>query len=470
MPEPLPGKIDYSESVAKKMDKLFQLHEKVEPYVGDYFFENLFYLYLFKKYKMDCIITDTKSNYIMNVKLIITIPSHKSFTEDQNTSLRHMVSNLLMCIAQGKKIIIIPFVLTIEIEEKQYAHANLLIYRKNTSQLEHFEPHGWQFQGSFSEEINRTINKYLEKIVEEINKKIIDFNEEEQRESHFNHTKYEEIHPVTLVKAHDVCPVRSGLQSLEGSSVIPKNAAIEPGGYCAAWSMFFAELCLKNPEIPSSQIHEAILQKTELYNNQNDYLRNIIRGYTCFINNKIAKYFSQIYDEPMSTAKIHSIYKSRQTKDNPIEVDRFFIKLLSIMETELHKKYGHAPQPDVKRRYTEFTHAIRSKTSSSSLKSADRIPSPRRVSTQKASPKRVSAATTQKASPERAYANEEKSFLKDDKASIKQRIKEEKEKQRIRKATETQRVKDEKQRIKDEKAARKNYSIILEDIKDDENY
>ena len=44
-----------------------------------------------------------------------------------------------------------------------------------------------------------------------------------------------------------------GLQNLESSSSFIKIIG-EPIGYCAAWSMFFTELCLKNPEIPSSTL------------------------------------------------------------------------------------------------------------------------------------------------------------------------------------------------------------------------
>jgi len=165
--------------------------------------------------------------------------------------------------------------------------------------------------------------------------------------------------------------------------MIPKNALIEPGGYCTAWSMFFTELCLKNPEFSSRQIHDAIIEKTELYEDKNDYLRNVIRGYTCFINNKIAKHFSHVFGEPMSSVKIHSMFsKFSQTGEKNVEFTNYIDKFFEIMEVEMDATINKTNSyPDVKVRYNEFSEGIGSETSSSSLKSEDRVSSPKRAST-----------------------------------------------------------------------------------------
>ena len=47
MPDMLPEKLNYSEKVAKKMRKLFQMRDKVAPFDSYYLLGNLFYIYLF---------------------------------------------------------------------------------------------------------------------------------------------------------------------------------------------------------------------------------------------------------------------------------------------------------------------------------------------------------------------------------------------------------------------------------------
>ena len=425
----------------------------------------------------------------------------------------------MKCISRGNKIIIIPFGLTIDIKGKKYGHANLLIYRRNTNQIEHIEPHGAQYGGPEKVSVVKSIRQYLTTMVYRLNFLIDEENEEERRENHFHfHHPDNDIPRVTLVKSNEVCPVK-GVQALESISLIPKNSIIEPEGYCSAWSMFFAELCLKNPEIPSKQIYAAILKKSELYSNQNDYLRNIIRGYTCFINNKLAKYFSQIYDEPITSTKLLHLYKLKEKKQvsaaevsvaEASETRFFFDKLLTIMETELHINFKKLNEhPDVKQRYTDFTQGIRSKTSSSSLKDEDRIASPRRASASAATKKaqrKASAATTKKAtktkSPEtiewennkikmkeyiqmkkqeeeeekqRIKAEKQeikaaKQLIKADEANTKQFEKEQKEKQRIKDEAEKQRKKAEKAAQSATKTIKKKKTIILEEIAEDEDY
>jgi hypothetical protein len=149
--------------------------------------------------------------------------------------------------------------------------------------------------------------------------------------------------------------------------------------------MFFTELCLKNPEFSSRQIHDAIMEKTELYEAKNDYLRKVIRGYTCFINNKIAKYFSYVFGESMSSVKIHGLLREfSQTGENNAEFTNFLDKFFEIMEVEMDANIKKTNSfPDVKVRYNEFSERIGTETSSSSLLSENRISSPKRASLKK---------------------------------------------------------------------------------------
>jgi hypothetical protein len=376
MPEILPGKLNYSEKIAKKMAKTFQMHKHVQPFTGCFYLTNLFYLYLFKKYRMGCIII----NYSNGIELLFNF-KNKEPIEVHDDNIEVNGQKIFDCIIRGEQIIIIPFMFQITINQKQVgSHANLLIYRAKTGELEHFEPHGAEYGGIKKTLVNESINAVLLNLVEVINNKIMDENVE--NEDSEDSEGSEGIPEIRLIKAYDVCPViAGGLQALEQASTIPKNALIEPGGYCNAWSMFFAELCLKNPEIPSRQIYDAIMEKTELYDNKNDYLRNVILGYTCFINNKIAKHFSHIFDEPVSSVKIHRmIGEYSKSKVLNEEITNYGDKFLEIMEVETDRPNIKTNEyPDVKDRYNEFMQGIHSDTSSSSLNSEERISPPRKT-------------------------------------------------------------------------------------------
>lgn len=448
MPVLLSDKINYDAAIAKKMDKIFQSYNKLEPFTSSFYLSNLFYLYLFKKYKMECHMPNRNEKEKLHFFLDISDHSKEewfyAFRGFQIDAIKLTAKYVSKCITSGIKILIIP--LTIQMSEG--AHANLLIYRANTGVIEHFEPHGREFGGRGSAYVNQTLNSYLEQFVKLINKDVKANNKTLNEDQ-------EKLPKITLIKAHDTCPEIRGVQALEERSVIPKNTLIEPQGYCEAWSMFFTELCLKNPEMSSREIYTAIMDKTQLYDNKNNYLRNIIRGYTAFINNKIAKHFSRVFDEPITSAKIHNINTGKAN----LEGDIFYDKLLEIMEVEAERPFYAQKQryPDVKVRYGEFTQGIRSETSSSSLKGEDRV-----------SPKRKASvnASTRKASPEHKGFSLNKQLLSKimkehrmEMATAAQRDKEEKAAAKIlakeEKEAEKQRLKDEKALAKSEKAKTK---------------
>jgi len=118
----------------------------------------------------------------------------------------------------------------------------MLIYRMKNKEavIEHFEPHGSDMKASTGKH-NEIVQKNLIFFVNLLN-----------RELNLNG-----LRSVTLVPSNEVCPYIKGLQVLEQQSSLKKNKG-EPGGYCVSWSMFFAELCLRNPEIPSDQLLDLI--------------------------------------------------------------------------------------------------------------------------------------------------------------------------------------------------------------------
>jgi len=366
MPEILATKLNYTGRVAKKMEKMFQNHANIQPFVSCFVLETIFFLYLFKKYKMNCVIKDV--NYKTSIGLIMQYDeSEEDMHPDRfKRAIYPVARQMFQCIVRGDPIIILPFTFIIKYTKKSTeGHANLLIYRRNAGHIEHFEPHGAEFSGERF--VFQSINYTLDLLLELLNGYIDSDNA--KNASHMQHLQ--------LIKASQIC-IGDGVQKIEGLSTIPKNVLIEPDGYCSAWTMFFTELCLKNPEIPSRQINDAIMDKASLYQ-ERDYLRNVIRGYTYFINNKIATHFSYIFDEPVTTAKIHLFSGPTHPK---VEIIAFMQKLSEIMNEETGK--NKSVRTAIKDRYAEFADRIRSETSSSSL--GDRVSPPRKSPPRKSPP------------------------------------------------------------------------------------
>ena len=142
---------------------------------------------------------------------------------------------------------------------------------------------------------------------------------------------------IKLIESSKVCPRFSGLQEMEGFNSLNILDG-EPIGYCLAWSLFFAELCLANPEFPSSDLI------TYIYNvfssmkdiEKGNYLRNMIRGYSFIINEKIEKYFSILYNNNLSVEE--NIIQQNPTKIN--------IKVSDVINSFIAIELNSAIQPN----------------------------------------------------------------------------------------------------------------------------
>jgi hypothetical protein len=137
---------------------------------------------------------------------------------------------------------------------------------------------------------------------------------------------------INLIKSNDVCPYLRGLQSMESRSDLAIIADKEPGGYCAAWSMFFTELCLKNPDVSSNTLLNRIFLVFENMSEikQNNYLKEVIRGYSAFISEKINKYFAIFFGDNFTIEKLKKIQGHEQ-----IELHKIIRTLISAEMTSL---------------------------------------------------------------------------------------------------------------------------------------
>jgi hypothetical protein len=267
--------------IQNKLNTLNKIGNKnISTFVGSLEVLTMFYLYLFKKYKSNCFLHDKK----INVRLLgMAIDIKNNYLPNEKMKIRkHLVTLadiLVDCIQNvDTKIIIIPVSLIFD----DGGHANVLIYRKNLQQLEHFEPQGQMYSRGSDIESIKMIQYWMNYFVSKINANLL---------SH-------KMPLIKFIESTEVCPYIDGLQNLESWSSIPEIMDVEPGGYCAAWSMFFTELSLKNPDIPSLTLMNYIFNvlNTMTYREQKNYLKSVIRGYSFFINEKIDKYFS-VFDK-----------------------------------------------------------------------------------------------------------------------------------------------------------------------------
>jgi hypothetical protein len=284
-----------------------RIHEKIDIFSekniirkwGGYdIIDTLFYLYLFNKYKNNCLVKymGVISNNSLGVELQIKqriVQSDKIRYKKHLTEVSKQISE---CIRRKPDSIVIPLYL----KTSKGGHANILIYRKKNNVIEHFEPHGAQYSRT-DIKTNNLINLKLDEFIDTLNATL----------------KKDNILPVTIIRSNDVCPFIDGFQNLEGRSTMPK-LKLEGGGYCAAWSMFFTELALKNPTISSNQLLNIIYNKLEK-DTQSNYLRRVIIGYVNLIYDKIEKYFSFITGSKLTVSDIDKLLETGKSDDFILE-------------------------------------------------------------------------------------------------------------------------------------------------------
>ena len=235
--------------------------QQILAFKGGYVISHIFYSYLLSKYKNTCNKIEYKPEFFINL----------SDQPELGTQQIKSAENVAHCINNDT----LPmFIIPVSIYGgEEGAHANLFVYRRKFHTLEHFEPNGRELP--YSNVYIDIFNAILQKYIDLINSKIL--------------IKLEYIGP------SKICPGR-GLQWLESISSLLKTEN-EPGGYCMVWSMFFAELCLKNPDKTSNELLRYVFKTMPTNDDKTDVLRRICQGYVHVIYDKINKYVSQHFPD-----------------------------------------------------------------------------------------------------------------------------------------------------------------------------
>ncbi len=313
----LPEPIKVSKRITTQLDELERRGETIVTICGYANIEALFYLYLIKKYKSNCVTKKTGSSDKGDPLLGMYIDIKIKLTKDEEAQMReefvNLAKTLTKCIKKGTKTIIIP--LNYYKGRTRTGHSNVLIYRSGTNVIEHFEPHGGSFKGNENgqENIEKKIDFFIRIFNAELKKEQLNNN-------------------VTYVAATNVCPYWRGLQALEESSLLTRHKN-EPGGYCSIWSMFFAEVCLKNPDKSSQEILENIFNYLTTKEKAKDYLRKVIRGYSGFVVESVNTYL-RIFFKPTYTV-LDVIGFTKNFIKEKYETLRDAIKILIELESEV---------------------------------------------------------------------------------------------------------------------------------------
>ena len=301
MPEPI-----HIKKINTKLD-FFSNTNVIRQWSGYDVIDTLFYLYLFNKYKQNCLIKYKGASSKNSLGLELQIKTNLSRTEYSvyEKHLQMVSIKLSECIEKNPDSIVIP----LYIKKSNGGHANILIYRKKDNVIEHFEPHGSKMI-TRDPQNNQLIQTQLNLFIAMLNDQL----------------KKNNKPPVNLIPSNTVCPYIYGLQGLE-EKASQKKTALEGGGYCAAWSMFFTELVLKNPTIPSNELLNIILNKfNKDIEKQRTYLRNrtdnFIANYDTIINIQ-----TELFNNPSLTKKgyIEILEKKKINTKNPdqkLEIDR----------------------------------------------------------------------------------------------------------------------------------------------------
>lgn len=142
-----------------------------------------------------------------------------------------------------------------------FIHANAIIYDKNNGILERFEPYGI---------INIVDNKKLDEFIIDKLKNMLELR---------TNRKITYYSPDKLFSS-------VGFQTLSDDSNINKKKLGDPKGYCLAWTFWYIEMRITNPDVlPNVLIEQSIKLIINNYKNDNfEKFINFIRGYGSHLN------------------------------------------------------------------------------------------------------------------------------------------------------------------------------------------
>ena len=265
---------------ASKKGILFKTNIKYTDWVGQ--FNDILFgiLYLLKRHKDDCVPFSQFVNEdpYLDLSLFYTCHLNKNYKPIYKIlypgSLKEeaFFNNIQKCIDMKKRFIILPLTVVPPSCDGGDSHANILIFDTKKKTIERFETYGGMILPD--DRIFIDLDKKFEKQITK-------------------HIKYKYLRP------KDICP-KIGFQLLEERSIDYGMASTrkgDPGGFCAAWSFWYADLRMTYPDIEQKKLQQKAIS---IINNNPITFRKFIRNYAQFILNERNKLYIKL-------KKIHNI-------------------------------------------------------------------------------------------------------------------------------------------------------------------
>ena len=243
---------------------------KTTNYLGNAWDEFIGMLYLMYKYPENCIaipdvLLSKKRELRFDPYYIETSHTSLGWSErNQNFEVPvGLFTSIKKCLKTRSTFIIIPF--GFNCIDDSSSHFNLLVYNTKTKELERFEPYGSAVTNCYN--VDRLDLRLKNLFNNNVKKNMI-------------HNVYEPL---------SFCPFKS-FQYIEEDQ---QKDSLEPDGFCVAWSFWYADTRMSNPDKSRSEVVNIALQTLK-----NDYgrFRTFIRSYSNFLE----KLYSKIIDIKMA--------------------------------------------------------------------------------------------------------------------------------------------------------------------------
>lgn len=168
----------------------------------------------------------------------------------------------------AKKVLIVPLMIrpANNYSRGVEAHENMIIFNTVRSEVDRFEPHGAKTMMQYvdSDRLDRSIEKFVGELGLGL----------------------------TYIPSTQVTESNEGFQLLEARSKnlsrkLPSGQQVkDPGGFCAPWSYFYADMRLKFPQLPAKELTKQI---ENILGRDPTKLRSFIRGQAKFMSEEVAK-------------------------------------------------------------------------------------------------------------------------------------------------------------------------------------
>ena len=256
-------------------------------YMNEVMFKKAFAKYLGSRHKDACVWGGNTTRYTNPGMAIDTRKNMSEMLKD----MRKNVRDFEVCKQENKRFVIFVITFISGTKKNPDGHANLGIYDTRRKTLERYEPHGSSTTAYPVSKVNKVFTKFVKEYLGR---------------------------DVTYLQPLDFCP-RLGHQSYEtfqrtgAEGVTQKKSpnymrSGDPAGFCIAWSMWYADLRLSNPDEPKTTL---ITKSIEVLKNKPQSMRRFIRNYSAIILRVVRKinvvYMNEDLDEEQMSAEIQRV-------------------------------------------------------------------------------------------------------------------------------------------------------------------